>query len=60
MIPVGNVPILWHIMRYYDDYGHNDFVLCLGYKASVIKEFFLSYRPQESFELRRDGFRQAH
>jgi glucose-1-phosphate cytidylyltransferase len=46
MIPVGNVPILWHIMRYYDDYGHNDFVLCLGYKASVIKEFFLSYRPQ--------------
>ena len=45
MIPIGNQPILWHVMQYYSQYGHNDFILCLGYKASIIKEFFLSYRP---------------
>jgi len=46
MIPVGHQPILWHVMNYYSQYGHRDFVLCLGYKASVIKEFFLNYKPQ--------------
>ena len=46
MIPVGNQPILWHLMNYYSQYGHNDFVLCLGYKANIIKEFFLNYKPQ--------------
>jgi glucose-1-phosphate cytidylyltransferase len=46
MIPVGHQPILWHVMNYYSQFGHNDFVLCLGYKANVIKEFFLDYRPQ--------------
>jgi glucose-1-phosphate cytidylyltransferase len=46
MIPVGHQPILWHVMQYYCDYGHVDFILTLGYKANVIKEFFLSYRPQ--------------
>lgn len=46
MIPVGNRPILWHVMEYYSQYGHQDFVLCLGHKAQVIKEFFLNYRPQ--------------
>jgi len=43
MIPVGGLPILWHIMKYYAHYGHKEFVLCLGYKAGVIKEFFLNY-----------------
>lgn len=43
MIPVGNEPILWHIMRYYASCGHSDFVLCLGYKAEIIKEYFLRY-----------------
>lgn len=46
MIPVGNQPILWHIMQYYSQYGHRDFVLCLGYKANIIKEFFISNKPQ--------------
>ena len=46
MIPVGHQPILWHIMQYYSHFGHNDFVLCLGYKANTIKQFFLDYRPQ--------------
>src|SRR5581483_8708249 len=45
MIPVGHQPILWHVMQYYSHYGHRDFILCLGYKANVVKEFFLNYRP---------------
>jgi glucose-1-phosphate cytidylyltransferase len=44
MIPIADKPILWHLMNYYSQYGHKDFVLCLGYKATVIKEFFLNYR----------------
>jgi glucose-1-phosphate cytidylyltransferase len=46
MIPVGHQPIMWHIMQYYSQYGHRDFILCLGYKANIIKDFFLNYRPQ--------------
>lgn len=46
MIPLGHQPILRHVMQYYSDYGHDDFVLCLGYKANVIKDFFLNSRPQ--------------
>jgi glucose-1-phosphate cytidylyltransferase len=44
MIPVGQQPILWHLMKYYSQQGHSDFVLCLGYKANTIKEFFLNWR----------------
>ena len=44
MVPIGSQPILWHIMQYYSHYGHRDFVLCLGYKAGVIKEYFLNYK----------------
>lgn len=44
MVPVGNRPILWDIMKYYAHYGHKDFILCLGYKGEVIKEYFLNYR----------------
>ncbi len=43
MVNIGYRPILWHIMKYYAHYGHKDFVLCLGYKADVIKRFFLEY-----------------
>jgi glucose-1-phosphate cytidylyltransferase len=46
MIPVGEQPILWHVMQYYSGFGHRDFVLCLGYKANTIKEFFLNWRQQ--------------
>lgn len=46
MIPVGDQPILFHVMQYYSQYGHRDFVLCLGYKANVIKDFFLNWRQQ--------------
>lgn len=43
MIPIGNKPILWHIMKYYAGYGIKHFLLCLGYKSDVIKQFFLDY-----------------
>jgi glucose-1-phosphate cytidylyltransferase len=43
MVPIGYRPILWHVMKYYAHYGHEDFILCLGYKADVIKNYFLNY-----------------
>lgn len=43
MVPIGYRPILWHVMRYYAHYGHKDFILCLGYKADIIKKYFLEY-----------------
>lgn len=43
MVPVGDRPILWHVMRYYAHFGHREFTLCLGYRADVIKDFFLRY-----------------
>src|ERR1700720_4638119 len=43
MVPIGYRPILWHIMKYYSYYGHKDFILCLGYKADVIKNYFRNY-----------------
>jgi glucose-1-phosphate cytidylyltransferase len=43
MVPIGYRPILWHVMKYYAHYGHKDFILCLGYKADVIKNYFRTY-----------------
>jgi glucose-1-phosphate cytidylyltransferase len=43
MVPIGYRPILWHVMRYYAHFGHKEFILCLGYKADVIKNYFLNY-----------------
>ena len=43
MIEIGERPILWHIMKYYSEFGFNDFVICLGYKQYVVKEFFADY-----------------
>lgn len=43
MIEVGGKPILWHIMKQYSAYGHNEFIVCLGYKGYVIKEYFMNY-----------------
>jgi glucose-1-phosphate cytidylyltransferase len=44
MVQVGGHPIVWHIMKTYAHFGHKDFVLCLGYKGEMIKEYFLNYR----------------
>jgi glucose-1-phosphate cytidylyltransferase len=43
MIPIGYRPILWHVMKYYAHFGHKDFILCLGYRGDVIKDYFLNY-----------------
>jgi len=48
MVPIGNRPILWHLMKYYAHYGHKDFILCLGYRADAIKKFFLNYEETSS------------
>jgi glucose-1-phosphate cytidylyltransferase len=48
MVPVGNHPILWHIMRCYARHGFKTFVLCLGYKAEVVKAYFLNYPTMNS------------
>jgi glucose-1-phosphate cytidylyltransferase len=43
MVEIGGKPILWHIMKIYEAHGFNDFIICLGYKAQSIKEYFLNY-----------------
>ena len=57
MVPIGQRPILWHNMRYYAHWGHTEFILCLGYKADVIKNYFLNYNEALSndFILSGDG-----
>ena len=48
MAMVGERPLLWHVMRYYAHFGHTDFVLCLGYGAAYVKDFFLNYDETRS------------
>lgn len=43
MVPIGYRPLLWHLMKYYAHFGHREFILCLGYRGDVIKNYFLSY-----------------
>ena len=43
MVPIGYRPVLWHVMKYYAHFGHKDFILCLGYRADAIKQYFLHY-----------------
>ena len=56
LVDIGNRPIIWHLMKYYAHYGHKDFILCLGYKGEMIKQFFRDY---DSYRYRdfvmRDG-----
>jgi glucose-1-phosphate cytidylyltransferase len=63
MVPIGNRPILWHIMKRYAHYGHKEFVLCLGYKGDIIKEYFRNYRwntRDVTVSLDRPGSPQFH
>ena len=55
MAMIGDRPLLWHVMRYYAHYGHTDFVLCLGYGASAVKDFFLSYDETRSNDFVLEG-----
>ncbi|MEZ5499028.1 MAG: sugar phosphate nucleotidyltransferase [Steroidobacteraceae bacterium] len=43
LVPIGTRPIIWHLMRYYAHFGHKDFILCLGYRGDLIREYFLQY-----------------
>jgi glucose-1-phosphate cytidylyltransferase len=43
LVPIGDAPVMWHLMKYYARYGHKDFILCLGHKGEAIKRFFLGY-----------------
>ena len=57
LVKIGYRPILWHVMKYYAHFGHNDFILCLGYKADAIKDYFLNYKEYLSndFTMTRGG-----
>jgi len=57
MVPVGDRPILWHIMKTYAHYGHKEFILCLGYKGEVIKDYFRNYQWNTSDVTLRLGAR---
>jgi glucose-1-phosphate cytidylyltransferase len=48
MVPIGHQPILWHVMQYYSRYEHNEFILCLGYKANIVKNYFMNYKIAEN------------
>jgi glucose-1-phosphate cytidylyltransferase len=48
LVNVGFRPILWHLMRYYAHFGHKDFILCLGYRGDLIRQYFLDYRAAMS------------
>ena len=48
LVEIGNRPILWHIMKLYAHYGHRDFVLCLGYRGNMIKDYFLNYEAMNN------------
>ena len=43
LVNIGDRPIIWHLMKYYAHYGHKDFILCLGYRGDLIKDYFLKY-----------------
>lgn len=57
MMPIGHRPVLWHVMRYYAYFGHTEFILCLGYGANAVKDYFLNYQETHSndFVLSKGG-----
>jgi glucose-1-phosphate cytidylyltransferase len=55
LVPIGYRPVLWHVMKYYAHFGHKDFILCLGYKADCIKEYFLNYKEWVSNDFTMSG-----
>jgi len=59
LVTVGYRPLVWHLMRYYAHYGHKDFVLCLGYRGDLIREYFLNYKEcmSNDFTLSEGGRR---
>jgi glucose-1-phosphate cytidylyltransferase len=61
MVQIGSRPILWHLMKYYAHFGHKDFIICLGYKGAVIKDYFLHYDESVSNDfVWSQGGRKVH
>src|SRR5512134_2487638 len=60
MVPIGNRPILWHIMKIYASQGHTEFILCLGYKGEMIKDYFHNYLWRTSDVTLRLGRSPSH
>ncbi len=63
MVEIGGKPILWHIMKHYSFYGHNEFILALGYKGNVIRNYFLNYFNRNNniaIDFEQDGKVSAH
>lgn len=55
MVSIGYRPVIWHLMKYYAHFDHNDFLMCLGYRADVIKEYFLNYNEAMSNDFTLSG-----
>jgi glucose-1-phosphate cytidylyltransferase len=54
LVNVGYRPLMWHLMRYYAHFGHREFILCLGYRGDMIREYFLHYREEMSSDFTLD------
>jgi len=63
LVTIGARPIVWHLMRYYAHYGHNEFILCLGYRGDLIRRYFLDYDEELTNDFTmygKDGRRELH
>jgi glucose-1-phosphate cytidylyltransferase len=63
MVEIGDMPIIWHILKYYSYFGYNDFIICCGYKGYVIKEYFANYflhRSDVTFDFSQDNKMIVH
>ena len=63
MIEIGDMPILWHILRYYSSFGYNEFIICCGYKGYIIKEYFADYylhRSDVTFDFTAENKMTVH
>ena len=63
MVEIGGKPILWHIMKSYSHYGINEFIVCLGYKGYLIKEYFANYFLHQSdvtFDIQNNSMKVHH
>ena len=63
MIEIGGARILWHIMKYYSQFGYNEFIICCGYKGYIIKEYFANYylhRSDITFDFRKENSIEIH
>jgi glucose-1-phosphate cytidylyltransferase len=60
LVNIGYRPIIWHLMRYYAHYGHKDFILCLGYRGDLVREFFLKYEEAMTNDFTIEGVGQEN